>query len=416
MPAIPRDGRLDSTMTLARDPYRWIGRTARWLKTDVFWTRVLLEPVICMTGPEAARLFYDPERIVRGGATPRRVRRTLFGESAVQTLDGDAHRERKAMLMTWMGPDEVARLGEAFSAVWDETVESWGDGAQVTLYRQSKRILTRAACDWAGVPLRAADVQRCTDRLADLFEGAGALGGKHWVARLARTCLEAWLVEMVERTRREEPGGFAEGRAAHGIAVWRDARGAMLEPRVAAVEILNLIRPTVAVAVYITFLAHAMHVHGHVRVRAAGDPAYRDALVQEVRRWYPFVPAVMGRTREAFEWNGMWFPAGWRVMLDLYGTNRDRRSFTNPDAFFPDRFVDHVADAFALVPQGGGRAHEHHRCAGEAATMALMRIAVDGLLRLRCSVPEQDVELDYGRLPALPRSGMRVLVRGGARG
>lgn len=38
----------------------------------------------CLKGPEAAALFYDPERFKREGAMPSPIRKTLLGEGGVQ--------------------------------------------------------------------------------------------------------------------------------------------------------------------------------------------------------------------------------------------------------------------------------------------------------------------------------------------
>ena len=75
MRRMPRDKNLDSTLALMRDPYRFISKRCRRFGSDVFETRLLLQPVVCMSGPEAAHLFYDPERFVRGGAMPGRIQR-----------------------------------------------------------------------------------------------------------------------------------------------------------------------------------------------------------------------------------------------------------------------------------------------------------------------------------------------------
>ena len=42
---------------------------------------------------------------------------------------------------------------------------------------------------------------------------------------------------------------FTAGSAAEQVAAHRDEHGALLPPRIAAVELLNLLRPTVAVSV-----------------------------------------------------------------------------------------------------------------------------------------------------------------------
>jgi len=52
-----------------------------------------------------------------------------------------------------------------------------------------------------------------------------------------------------------------EQSALRVITTHRDLNGALLSPRIAAVELLNMLRPTFAVSVFITFIAHALHHH-----------------------------------------------------------------------------------------------------------------------------------------------------------
>ena len=56
----------------------------------------------------------------------------------------------------------------------------------------------------------------------------------------------------------------------------------MLDPRIAAVELLNILRPTVAVSVFITFTAHALHQFG----RIAGA-RYQDVVARVAGRMNP---------------------------------------------------------------------------------------------------------------------------------
>lgn len=71
----------------------------------------MLRKAICMTGPEAAELFYDTSRFMRRGATPGRIQKTLFGQGGVQSLDGDAHRRRKQLFMWLMAAERIGQLG-----------------------------------------------------------------------------------------------------------------------------------------------------------------------------------------------------------------------------------------------------------------------------------------------------------------
>lgn len=405
MSRIPRDESIDGTLGLIRDPYGFVQKRCQRYGADLFETRLLLRRTICMTGPEAAQLFYDPDRFRRRGAMPGRVRRTLLGVGGVQGMDGEAHRHRKHMFMSLMTPERIAALGELAADQLRLHAERWASMERVVLYSELQEVLTRAVCAWSGVPLPEAEVDKRTRELTAMFDAAGTIGPRHWWSRLARRRAETWIAGIVEQVRagRLDP---SEHSALRVIALHRDLEGKPLSPRIAAVEVLNVLRPTVAASVFITLAAHAMHEHPECRQRLqAGEAGYADLFVQEVRRFYPFFPSVMARTRRAFEWKGYHFPEGVRVMLDLYGTDHDSRSWDAPEAFRPERFRSWDKSPFNFIPQGGGDHHQGHRCPGEWITIALMNVAVDFLARrIAYDVPEQDLRMNRSRLPALPQS------------
>lgn len=93
------------------------------------------------------------------------------------------------------------------------------------------------------------------------------------------------------------------------------------------------------------------------------------------------------------------------MILDLYGTNHDVRTWDAPEAFWPERFRQWDGNPFNFIPQGGGDHVVNHRCAGEWVTTELMKVAVRFLTSgVEYEVPAQDLRLDFARLPALPRS------------
>jgi fatty-acid peroxygenase len=173
------------------------------------------------------------------------------------------------------------------------------------------------------------------------------------------------------------------------------------------VELINVVRPIVAVSRFIVFAALALHQHPEWRARLAGAPDdVIEAFVQEVRRVSPFFPFIGGRVREQFAWSGRSFAQGEWVLLDLYGTNRDARAFDAPDEFRPERFIGRAPDPFAFVPQGGGDVWSNHRCPGERITIDLMKTAVTLLTKnMEYDVPVQQLSVDLSQIPALPQSG-----------
>ncbi|KAF0677157.1 cytochrome P450 [Profundibacterium mesophilum] len=392
----------DSTLALLRDPYGFIANTCRDLGGDLFETRILLHRTICMTGASAAELFYREDRLVRAGAMPARIRKTLLGDGGVQHLDGHAHRHRKRMFMTLMGSERIAELRRISLGLLDVYARQWERTGAVILYDEVREILTRAVCTWAGVPLPETDVRIRTAQLTALFQDAGAVGWSHWRARRSRRLAERWATGIIEQVR----GGDLkppEECALHVIATWRDPDGEMLSPQIAAVELLNVLRPTVAVSVFIVQAAHAMHRYPDWARKLKEDDRVLEPFVQEVRRFYPFFPAVAARVHQGFSWRGYRFEEGRRVLLDLHGTNTDPRSWTAPHDFRPERFQDWHGDPYTFIPQGGGRHGTNHRCPGEWIAISQME-AFCGYLAtsLDYDVPEQNTALDPKELPPLP--------------
>ncbi|MCL7460132.1 cytochrome P450 [Micromonospora echinofusca] len=408
MATIPTERSPDSSVAFLRDGYRFVGRRCDRHGTDIFQARLLLEPTICLRGRPAAELFYDPERFVRAGAMPKRAQRTLTGRGGVQGLDGTEHADRKAMFMSIMTPAAVRHLGQLFDDEWRARVPAWEAGGPVVLYDEIARMLTRTVCAWAGVPLAGSEVHRRTAELHAMIEGPAALGPSHWRGLWGRRRGERWMGQVVER---ERAGTLPapEGSALRVIAEHRDDRGRLLPRRIAAVELLNVLRPTVAVDRFVVFAALALHDHPGWRQRVRESDEATGSFVQEVRRYYPFFPVAAARVRRSFDWQGYHFPRGRRVLLDLYGTNHHPGLWPEPERFLPERFTGWRGDPFALVPQGGGEHLTGHRCAGEWITIELMKRAVTNLTTtMRYDVPPQNLALSLRSMPALPPSGFLI--------
>jgi len=404
MSDIPSAKGFDSTLALFRNPYGFISKTCRDLDTDLFETRILLQKTICMTGAAAAEAFYREDRLIRSNSMPGRIQKTLLGEGGVQGLDGAAHQHRKKMFMSLMGTERIAALEGMSLHMLDSYAPGWEVKDEIVLYDELRELLTRVVCTWAGVPLSEREISTRTAQLTALFQEAGAVGPKHWAARRARHRLEKWAAGMIQQVRDGELQPTQEG-ALHVIATWRDLNGELLTSKVAAVELLNILRPTVAVSVFIVQTAHALHRYPQWQEKLRDDEGLLEPFVQEVRRLYPFFPAVAARVRSAFEWRGYRFPEGCRVLLDLYGTNTDPRSWDAPLELLPERFQNWDENPYDFISQGGGDHYTNHRCPGEWIAISQMKVFCRYLVNeVNYDVPEQDLELDSRELPSLPEN------------
>ncbi|UOF02907.1 cytochrome P450 [Bdellovibrio reynosensis] len=397
----------DSTLSLIADPYRFISRQCLRLNSDLFETRLLMKKTICMTGKEAAVLFYDPTRFTRVGAAPEPLRATLFGKGGVQGLDGIEHSLRKEMFMSIMSEESIVKISNITSRWFKYYCRMWEKRRRVTLYDELQELLTRSVCEWAGVPLKEDEVKTRSRQLTALFDSAGSVGIRHVKSRMQRKKAESWIMNLVQDARMRAPSAI--NTPFQAIALHRDVKGDFLSVKTAAIEILNLLRPTVAISVFMVYEALALHMHPSIKksVQHSG-PDYNEAFVQEVRRFYPFFPSLLAKVKDNFVWKDVHFKKDTQVILDIYGTNHDPRIWQAPEEFIPERFLQRENDKFGFIPQGGGDL-TGHRCPGEFITIALMKVALEFFaLRMKYEVPPQNLDIDRKRMPAIPKSRLVI--------
>ncbi|MFG2637965.1 cytochrome P450 [Streptomyces sp. NPDC048362] len=396
------------SLALLTEGYAWLPDLMRAEGDTALKLRVLGHPVLAVRGPEAVRFFYDEDHVRRHGALPGPVLSTLFGHGAVHTLDGDAHRQRKSFFLPLLETDAVTGSAEHITAAWDEAVSCWRQQASVVLFDAVGRVITRGVCRWAGVPLAEDEEEPLARDLLAMVDGFATAGARHWRARRARTRQEQRFAELVTEVRSGTAHAPADS-VLDRVCRHRDAAGTELTPRIAAVELLNVIRPATALSWFVAFAAHALHRWPeHEERLRTGEAGFATAFAHEVRRFYPFAPFLGGRAVTDLTWQGRHVPAGGLVLLDVYGQNHDERLWKDPYSFRPERFLDHPPRRDELIPQGGADPRTGHRCPGEALAVGILETLSRRLADLSYEVPPQDLSIPLDRIPARPRSGMII--------
>lgn len=399
----------DSTLAFLREGYLFIPNRCNSLKSDVFETRLLLRKVTCLNGHDAAKIFYDNELFQRSNAAPKRLRRTLTGDGGVQSLDGGAHENRKAMFLSLMTPEKLGQFISILNLQLQGAGAAWAQKEKVTLFDEMQQVFFRAACTWSGVPVTDAEARNRAEDMGTMVDGFAAIGCRNLRARRARTRSEAWMGDILERVRNHEATA-PQGTALHTMAWHKDENGRLLARDIAAVEMLNIVRPITAIATCVAFAALALHDHPRCAAELrGGDTEDYQSFVQEVRRYYPFTPFMLAKVRKDFDWRGVHFPAGRPVFLSAYGVNHDPRLWPNPERFDPRRFRNWDGNPFDFIPHGGGDYLSGHRCAGEQLTIQAMKAAVRFLVAyIDYDIPSQDLSFSLARVPSLPESGFVI--------
>lgn len=408
--SVPKDPALDSTISLLREGFGFIGSRCDRFGSDLFETRLLGERTMCMRGPAAAEVFYTGERFTRRGAFPPRILKLLQDEGSVATLEDAAHHARKRLFLDTLSPQQRDTHVQALEDAWREALAHWAAQDRIILLEAAEQVLLLAACRWAGIPLKPEDAAERAQWMATVIDGTGRIGWPYWRARIYRGKVEAWFKSIIRQIR-DGQMDLPDHAAAKRVAMFEDPGRGRMSEEVAANELLNFTRPTVAVGRFIMYMALAVHHHPSWRDRLTGaDDATVDCFIQEVRRYYPFFPFIAGVARSDVGLGEVAIPEGRRVLLDIYGTNRSPASWDAPDTFHPERFrgYDQVR-GFGSIPQGGGDYYTSHRCPGEPLTIDLCKAAARLLVdETEYQVPEQDLSIDLRRIPAQPASRMML--------
>src|SRR3982751_6514159 len=137
----------------------------------------------------------------------------------------------------------VASLVDRVEEEFVRRARQWESMREVVLVPELQAILTRAVCAWAGLSLSDAELEQRTRELAAMYERAGTVGPRNWRGQLLRRRTERWLRAIVAGVRM---GTIAvpESCPVHVIALHVDHNGRLLDGEHAAVEIINLLRPT----------------------------------------------------------------------------------------------------------------------------------------------------------------------------
>jgi fatty-acid peroxygenase len=225
---------------------------------------------------------------------------------SVMVMDGEDHRRRKEMFLSLMSSEAIARLVERTGFYWRNSVRKWEGKRQVVLLHEAYVPLCAAICEWVGLRLSDRTIRRRAAEFEAMIEGTGAIGPRNWKGHWRRARTERWMQRIVRRTRSGKMQ-VPEASAVYLISTFQDNNGRLLDEKSAAVELINILRPTVANARYIVFAAMALQAHPEWQTKLRTSDGELDLFVNEIRRYYPFIPLIGGRVLSEFTWRNYTF-------------------------------------------------------------------------------------------------------------
>ncbi|MCC7142198.1 MAG: cytochrome P450 [Candidatus Eisenbacteria bacterium] len=419
---------LGETLPFAKNPFGFIderlishGRTFR--------TSVLGRKSVVIAGPDAAGQFIDTNDVTRKDSMPPHIQE-LFGGQSLPLLDGDEHRQRKLAVMRGFTRVALASYIPILQTATEQAFERWTAAGEFTWLPELKRISIEAICTTvigmkpgAEMDQLCRDYELVTDGFATLpIKLPGTAFSK---ALEARDRILGVLAGHV-RARRQAPTQDGLSR----ILV-PEAGGPSISDEHAVLELHHIVIAGYIVFAELAEIVRRLHDHPGVRRRLAQEIAqlapaaltlealtampYLLQVVNEIKRLCPVVPAIFGRARHTFSFDGYTIPSGWMVMWAVTPSHNAQGVYTNPELFDPDRFSPERAEdqrhEHAFAPQGAG-APTGHKCPGLDFSTYFMELFTVILVRgYAYDLRANHHELSFAKTPPEPSDGLRATVR-----
>ncbi len=353
-----------------------------------------------------------------------------FFDRGVMLMDFEEHRHHRRIMQQAFKHERLVAYLDKMNPAITRGLSRWRPGGGFQLYPAAKQLTLDIATEVFMGAEANAEAARLNAAFIDVVVGGQAIiradvpGGKWHRGLESRRRLEQYfrsrlgakrasgeddLFSVLCRAETEEGEGFSDA----------DVVNHMIFTMMAAHD-----TSTITVTMMGYYLARHPEWQERLREesRALGKDAIgyddldalpsMDLVFKETLRMNAPVGTVARRAIKDTEIDGRYIPAGSRVMVGVYATQRMEPWWQRPDTFDPERFSDarreDAAHKYAWTPFGGGV----HKCIGmHFGSMEVKAILHQLLLRNSWSVPAgYEPILDYGT-GAFPGDGLPIELR-----
>jgi len=404
-PGPPRSLRTLVIYVPGRDPLAFFTNLARTYG-DIAHVQMAGEHLFLLNHPQLVKdvLVTNQKSFFKGRGLERSKR--LLGEGLL-TSEGETHVRQRRLMQPAFHRDRIASYAATMTRTADHVQREWTEGGTIDVAQQMRR-LTLAV---VGQTLFGTDVEAHAQRVGQalttvldsfwltmlpLFEVLEhlPLPPFHGI-RKASAELDAIVYGLIAE-RRKSPGDRGDLLSTLLMAQDEEGdRGRMTDRQIRdeAMTIFLAGHETTANALawtwYLLSGAPLVEAKLHEEIdRVLGgrlptvedlpNLAYVEQVVTEALRLYPPAWIIGRRAIEDYTVEGYVLPARSIVVVSPYLVHRDRRFFSDPDCFLPERWTPAFKASlppFAYFPFGGGT----RRCIGESFALTELVLVVSTL-------------------------------------
>jgi cytochrome P450 len=387
--------------------------------------------LVVTADPQAVRQVFcgDPAKLQAGAANI--ILLPLLGSRSVLLLDGDEHLRHRRLLLAPFHGEQLARFSRTIAEAARWHIAGWPRRGEFSALASMQaitlevimRVVFGVDDQWHMQRLSAAlrrQLQLFSSRAATLAlmltaDGAGHGRGPLWKrVRQASGAADRLIHELIAVRRDRGDGGRRGADVLSMLLAARDEHGRALSDTELRDELVTLLiagHETTATALAWTLERITREPQVLERLqRDPDDQRYLDAVIREVLRLRPVVPAVARRLAEPMRFGQWLLPAGVHIAPSIYLLHRREDLYPQPLRFWPERFLERMPGSYEWIPFGGGV----RRCLGASFALLEMRVVLGEILRcvrLRPAAGEGERVSRRGITFAPARGGRIALAR-----
>jgi cytochrome P450 family 110 len=380
--------------------------------------RLPARPVYMLTEPEDVKaMFLAPGDVLHTGTGSATIEKWT-GTSGLAWLDEDAHARRRKLVMPSYHGAALRRISEVVPQMAKEDVASWPRGEVMALHPHILRFTLHVIREVIYGPRTPKRWEELLDVIQQMMEFNNSIASPMMIHKMPPKAVEraksikrlglkqflenreradAMIYETIEEHRESGHRGDDLLSVLLGITHDDGSPLSLQEIRDEMMTIFLAGTETTAAAIAWSFEYLSRHDEARARLLAeidAGESdAYLTATINEVLRLRPSIPNIIVRhVVKPIEIGGVRYDPGMDLWASSYLVNRDRKVYSDPDAFRPERFLDSKPGTYTWIPFGGGRI----RCLGDKIALVEMKAMIREVLT-QCVLHRPDSKPERAR-------------------
>ncbi|XP_057953085.1 beta-amyrin 28-monooxygenase-like [Malania oleifera] len=398
----------------------------------IFRTSLLGENIAVLCGPPGNKFLFGNENKLVALWWPSPIRK-LFGCSLISMVGDEAKRVRK-MLMTFLGPEALARYITDMDNVTQHHFRTHWDGKrELKVYPAVKIYTFELACRLFASVEDPQDISRLAIQFNVFLKGLMEIplklpGTRFYRAGRAANNIREKLQTMIKlrRVALEQKRASPCQDLLSYMLVTPDENGRFLTEVEIIDDILTLLfaghdTSASAITMLVKYLGELPQVYEKVfkeQIDIAMSKETGASLqwedIQKMRYSWNVVsevmrltPPVSGNFREAlvdFTYEGYTIPKGWKLYWSASSTHKDPSLFPSAENFNASRFEEAGGTPFSYVPFGGGP----RMCLGkEYARLEILVFLHNLVKRFKWDLLILDEKIEYDPM-ATPEKGLPI--------